>query len=229
MKNFTFSSDLISATDDLNILLSIIILVNNKKKLNIRDQAKNLNRNALSSNKILRAPSQPKLSRGLCVLPELKSTSIMFPHIEDEIKLRPSRFISTSMSLNLAEEREYSLDIIFKELVPTTILEKIGTQVTNYTSHEQLHKKKENFILQKNYNRLKEEIRKKSQHLDALQTRVANNMDKLKEHEDVKNKAVFVETQIESVFDKCCVAEDEAKILQKILACCIKNPTRNDE
>ena len=54
-------------------------------------------------------------------------------------------------------------------------------------------------------------------------------MDKLKEHEDVKNKAVFVETQIESVFDKCCVAEDEAKILQKILACCIKNPTRNDE
>lgn len=229
MKNFTYTSDMTSAKDELNIFLSVIKLVSSKRNSSTAEISR-ISSIAFSNGSLTRTPTQNnKNPRGLCVLPEIKTQSILIPHIEDEIRIRPKMNLSTSLNFTNPAEREYSIDIMFKELVPGNILQKIGTQVINYSNHELLVQKKETYELQKSYNKLREDFRQKSLKLEALRSQIANSLDKMKEQEEVKNKAVNVETQIEKIFDKCYRAEEEGKRLQKIVTCCIKNPTRNDE
>jgi hypothetical protein len=227
MKHFTYLSDKVSVRDELNIFLNIINLVNAiKKSEDSRIRGSSLNS---SLSKIKKTQSSTKISRGLCILPEIKAQTVLMPNVDDEIKISNNKYLSSSLSLAYFDDKEYSQDISFKDLTPGNIIEKIGIQVKNYTYHELFSKKKETFNLQKLYNKLREDLRQKSLKLEAIQSQIENSMKKIKEQQEVKDKAVIAENQIEKIFDKHHKAEEEGKRLRKIVTCCIKNPTRNDQ
>ena len=228
MKNFNYVSDLVSPSDEMNIFMSILKLVSSTKQLNQRE----LNRSNFvftSSSKFSASPPQNKISRGLCILPEIKSQSIIIQHIEDEIKFRPKKYLSASMAIHHPEEKQSNTSIIFKDLAPDNILHKIGSSVINYTSNELIEQKRATYELQKIYNKLKEEFGLKLRKLNGLKSQIANSLDKIKEQEEVKSKTITLEMQIDKVVDKLYKSEEEGRRLKKVIDCCVKNPTRNDE
>ena len=229
MNSFKYFSDVTSPRDEMNIFLSIIKLVGTNKNNKYRDTTNISNICFTASTKFTRTTTQNKASRGLIILPELKSQKIIIPHIESDTKVRDRRFLSSSMNINYNEDREYSLDLSFKDLVPDNILQKIGSQVLNYTHNELVIKKRETLELQKYFNRLRDELRNKNLKLEALESQIAKSLDKLKEQEEIRNRVNGIEMQLENVIEKIFSSEDEGKRLQKILVCCMKNPTRNDE
>lgn len=217
MKNFSYFADSISAQEDLNIFLNIVKLVTFKtpevkKRLTLKVSI-----------------SQPlhKSVHELFNFPDIKPQGFILP--QKSLKTKKRRFLSTSLKVARLESREYNLDLTFKELSPGNILQKVGSQVINYTNHELVCQRKQTFELQKTFNKYRDELRSRTSQLAALQSRIAKSLDEIKTNEENQEKIIKVQEKIEKTFYKYQALEVEGKRLEKIVTCCIKNPTHNEK
>lgn len=126
-------------------------------------------------------------------------------------------------------DRDFSFDVMFKELTPENVLVKLGAQVVHYSNHEIAKKVKENFDLQKTFNRLANERKQKLLQLAGLQSQLAKSVDKAREQEEIRQQVHKLQHKIEATYERLNKEELERKRLEQVVICCFKNPARNDE
>lgn len=126
-------------------------------------------------------------------------------------------------------DRDFSFDIMFKELTPDNVLVKLGAQVVHYSNSEIAKKVKENFDLQKLFNKLVNERKQKMLQLEGLKSQLAKSVDKAKEQEEIRQQIHKLQRRIEGTFERLNKEELERKRLEQVIVCCFKNPARNDE
>jgi hypothetical protein len=229
MKNFLYNNDSFAAADELRLFLNIIKLISSVKKTGTREVSRLTNITLNSTPQLARSATQTKFARGLCVLPEIKISNILIPHIEDDIKFSVKGKLSQSLQIFPADLKDLNSLTEVKDAKPSNILYKLTGQISDFTSKELYFQQKETNELQKTYNKLKEIFRSKQRTLNSTVSQISKSSEQIKKHQQVKQKIREIEEKIEEVFEKSCQAEEDGKKLQKIINCCIKNPTRNDE
>ena len=229
MKNFSYQSDNFSLADELKLFLNIIKLISCVRKNSIREVSRLTSITLASTPQMARSVSHSKLSRGLCVLPDLKIGNIMIQHIEDNSKFKNRSVLSQSLQIFMPERKDvvYTADIT--NAVPGNILFKLTSEFTEYTSKELLAQQKVTCELQKSYNKYKEIYTSKQKTLNSIASQISKSSVIIKKQQEVKEKVGEYEGKIEETFEKCLATEEAGKKLQKIINCCVKNPTRNDE
>ena len=126
-------------------------------------------------------------------------------------------------------DRDFSFDVMFKELTPENVLVKLGAQVVHYSNHEIAKKVKENHELQRTFNKLANERKQKLMQLAGLQSQLAKSVDKAREQEEIRQQIHKLQHKIESTYERLNKEELERKRLEQVVVSCFKNPARNDE
>ena len=229
MKNFLYTNDTFSASEEIKLFINLIKLISNTRKTSTREVSRLTSITLCSTPQVTRSQTQTKLSRGLCVFPDIKISSILMPHLEDEIKLGSKSKLSQSVHIFLTDPKDLASSIDIKDTKPTNILYKLTSQMAEFTNKELLIQQKETNELQKSYNRLREVFISKQKTLNSTVSQISKSSQMIKKQQQAQDKMKELEDNIEEVFEKSCQAEEDGKKLQKIVNCCIKNPTRNDE
>jgi hypothetical protein len=159
--------------------------------------------------------------------PSLNTTLQLNPINEKTLSRQLTRGATTD-NLNKRNKTEYNFDLMFKELTPANVLLKVGAKVADYSNHEILKKKKENYELQTHYNRLVNESRIKNLQLESIKSQITKSEDKMKEGKEIAVKIEGMKKKMEKIYEKINKAEVESKRLEQIISCCFKNTARNE-
>ena len=160
-------------------------------------------------------------------LPPLNSTIQLNPIMEKTMTRHLSRG-SMEFFVKKNNKTDYNFDLMFKELTPSNVLVKVGAKVADYSNHEIMKKKKENYELQINYNRLVNEGRMKNLQLESIKSQIAKSEDKMKEGKEIAMRIEGMKKKMERMYEKINKAEVESKRLEQIITCCFKNSAKND-
>lgn len=247
IKKFNSYGELMNQNTENELAFSSLAIYKNAKAKATRKHKTSFTRNhtgsrgnspSMSRGTLSRTFSTSGLVKSLGFLPDIRSPiyttkkSILESSMvldEEEPIINQMRERAISCSKIRARDKEFTFDVMFKELTPDNVLFKLGSQVVNYTKKEQDKIKKENYELQRYYNKLVNECRMKKLKLDDLNSQLAKSEDKIKEQEEIKDKISKTQIAMEKLFEKINKAEVEGRRLEQTLSCAFKNPAKNDE